>query len=327
MTGLFISHAHDDKLITHALAHLFNAPFSKNFEIWYSSDIRPGGGTANDWRSQIREQIEACKFMLVVLTPLSYQRSWILWEVSAAYAMQHCDDCNQTIHIYPVSYDVNFETLPKPLSLLTIKDGTKGDDIKKIYSDIAYILDYSIDEERLDYEVQSYLKSIEEHRKTNPRYITFPARRYSDLQVQNIIGCWQVRWYIGDKKNGNSIHAHEGDWVELINRRDRILGIGYSTRTDTLSHDNPTYPFEGHLSSRGILTLTYGDVMGMAFAGSLTVKLDYIGTTMNGTWSGFSGLPGEEMRLITGDVVWSKVEAGMCEERKAAIYENRISSD
>ena len=82
---LFISHATSDKPLADALRALITSTFAEPVEVAYSSaSVSEGGISAGqDWLDWIRAQVQDSAMAIVVVTPLSKSRPWLMWEAGA----------------------------------------------------------------------------------------------------------------------------------------------------------------------------------------------------------------------------------------------------
>src|SRR5215212_1266654 len=85
MTKVFISHAHDDKALADAVRELFTGVFGNHVAIGYSSDRSSGGGieAGSEWFPWILGQVRESDATIVMLTPASVGKPWLMWEAGA----------------------------------------------------------------------------------------------------------------------------------------------------------------------------------------------------------------------------------------------------
>src|SRR5687767_11942900 len=82
---VFISHSTSDKPLVDALRALIRHTFVEPVEVAYSSaSVSEGGISAGqDWLEWIGAQVQESRMTIVVLTPLSKARPWLMWEAGA----------------------------------------------------------------------------------------------------------------------------------------------------------------------------------------------------------------------------------------------------
>jgi hypothetical protein len=75
---VFISYGHDDKPFVKKLAGDLG---KDNIETWWDFDHLKGG---DNWQKEIQKGIKLCNFFVVVLSPNSVDREWVLKEITYA---------------------------------------------------------------------------------------------------------------------------------------------------------------------------------------------------------------------------------------------------
>jgi len=81
--GLFVSHAHSDQELIAALKKLIDDVFAHHFDVFATSVVPIEGG--DHWRDEIRLNLDKADVVLVVITPQSIQKEWLLFEAGAAW--------------------------------------------------------------------------------------------------------------------------------------------------------------------------------------------------------------------------------------------------
>ena len=90
---LFLSHDHrDDELAKVIAGTLFRITLGQ-LEVWYSSDGSPLGGMrpGSVWIDEVRAQLEQSKAILILLTPDSLNKPWLLFESGFGAALPDCE--------------------------------------------------------------------------------------------------------------------------------------------------------------------------------------------------------------------------------------------
>src|SRR5262245_40780559 len=85
MIKIFISHSSSDKPLVDALRTVICDSFTEPVEVSYSSaSVSMGGISAGqEWLEWIRAQVQDSLMAIVVVTPLSKLRPWLMWEAGA----------------------------------------------------------------------------------------------------------------------------------------------------------------------------------------------------------------------------------------------------
>ncbi len=74
---IFISYAHEDR----AMARLLSARFQgAGYSVWWDDGIHAG----SDWRDELTKQLEGCKALVVLWSPLSAASEWVYREAALA---------------------------------------------------------------------------------------------------------------------------------------------------------------------------------------------------------------------------------------------------
>lgn len=103
--SIFISHAHEDRSIVEALETALNGMLGESVGVTYSSKQGEIAGGRN-WLNWIREQILSCDLAIILITPTSQYRPWVLWEagtVEGAARMRFAAEADSDTRIIPIS--------------------------------------------------------------------------------------------------------------------------------------------------------------------------------------------------------------------------------
>ena len=133
MPGIFISHTHGDQLIADALTVMVEGLFGKNLQVNYSSRKELDGGIApgEDWFRWIVEQVQKADVALILLTPSSIQKPWVLWEAGAvagaAFAVT-----SEKARVFPVTFGLRAAEIPTPFARTQLVSGTDESEMLKL---------------------------------------------------------------------------------------------------------------------------------------------------------------------------------------------------
>jgi tetratricopeptide (TPR) repeat protein len=204
MHGIFISHTHADRLIADTLTALLENLFENAVLVNYSSRMELDGGIqpGEDWFRWIVEQVKKADVALILLTPASIQKPWVVWEggavAGASFAMQV-----ENARVLPVTFGVKAAEIPTPFARTQLIDGTSELEIVKLLDSLLERFDKLNRRQtalygarRLD-AVKKYLARIHDLLLTLPLTITEAAvqewlarladldreHRYSETQV------------------------------------------------------------------------------------------------------------------------------------------------
>lgn len=137
MSKLFISHTHADKRLADAFKQLMDTVFGGRVATVYSSDESGGIGAGEEWRAWINEAVSECEVALVLLTPSSVQKPWVLWEAGVVFGLylgtaraslpNGRTESHPKSPLRPLVYHLSSEQVPAPFEQLQT---LRGDDEK-----------------------------------------------------------------------------------------------------------------------------------------------------------------------------------------------------
>lgn len=137
MREIFISHTHADKPIADLLRTLLDEVFGERVRINYSTNVtlRGGIGAGHDWFQWIVQQVKNADVSLILVTPSSVNKPWVIWEAGAvagaAYAKS--DDAGRVV---PIVYGLRNSEIPGPLQRLQVVHGTDRPAIEKLIDEM-----------------------------------------------------------------------------------------------------------------------------------------------------------------------------------------------
>jgi hypothetical protein len=110
---LFLSHDHRDDELARVFAGTLSRITLGQLEVWSSSDSSPSGGIrpGSIWIDEVRTQLEQSKAILILLTPNSLNKPWLLFESGFGAALPFCQ-------IIPLCVGINaINDVPFPLAM------------------------------------------------------------------------------------------------------------------------------------------------------------------------------------------------------------------
>lgn len=161
MFKVFVSHSSADKLLIDALRELICDSFVEEVALIYSSaSVASGGITAGQsWLEWIHMQIEQSSMAIVVLTPLSKLRPWLMWEAGAVTGLGLAQ--KNSTPIVPLLFGIKNEEVPSPLRERQTKSGTKEVDIRDLLESFRLVgnLTYKT-KNNLDQLIDKYIQTV-----------------------------------------------------------------------------------------------------------------------------------------------------------------------
>ncbi len=197
MIQIFISHSHADKAVADALKTLFVGVFNEAYvSVRYSSDQSVGGGieAGAAWLPWILTEVRSSQICLVVLTPESLGKPWLMWEAGAVTGVALGNE-NQT-PIVPLLFRVSAEQIPGPLRDRQAHFGNTEEGIRRVLQRVHQFVQ-AIPAPLFDLAVQAklpdYLAAMEKILQARPMALSEPAvqewcERLDALREQNRYG-------------------------------------------------------------------------------------------------------------------------------------------
>jgi tetratricopeptide (TPR) repeat protein len=148
---IFISHAHADAVLVSAFKELLERIFGRTtLTIDYSSDDSPGGGiqAGTPWLDWILDKVRTADIVVVVLTPESLGRPWLMWESGAATGIALASQRSESV--MPLLFRVNREDVTSPLSHLQAVQGDTDKGIERAVQAVWARLHTRPEEEQLE---------------------------------------------------------------------------------------------------------------------------------------------------------------------------------
>jgi tetratricopeptide (TPR) repeat protein len=139
MPKLFISHTHADKRLADAFKQLMDTVFGGRVTTVYSSDESESGGigAGEEWRDWINRAVRESEVALVLLTPSSVQKPWVLWEAGVVFGLylgsedaavaRNQRDARLRSPLRPLVFHLTANQVPAPFEQL---QSLRGDDEK-----------------------------------------------------------------------------------------------------------------------------------------------------------------------------------------------------
>jgi hypothetical protein len=148
---VFLSHSSQDREIAEEIKALFGDVFDGQVAVDFSSDQASGGGIppGEQWLPWITERIEHADLVLILLTPGSIDKPWILWESGAAAGIALAR--GRATPVVPVVFGLPEASVPGPLrhQQLVQGDGEGANGIDRLLRSVNERLDRSLTDQVL----------------------------------------------------------------------------------------------------------------------------------------------------------------------------------
>jgi tetratricopeptide (TPR) repeat protein len=124
---IFISHTHADQEIANALSAAIEDMFGDLLTTSYSSKKELEGGIkpGEEWFRWIVERVHSAKIAVILLTPSSIQKPWVLWEAGAVYGAGIASAETGARKVRPLVFKLSGSQVPSPFAGI---QGVNGDE-------------------------------------------------------------------------------------------------------------------------------------------------------------------------------------------------------
>jgi tetratricopeptide (TPR) repeat protein len=149
--GIFISHTHADKAIADAIDHALKQLFEGAVEVHYSTKTDGDGGIAKgeNWFQWIGSQVRQSTAAIIILTPSSIQKSWVLWEAGAVAGTALATTGATHRKVLPIIYRLSNDEVPDPLRHTQVTRGEDEADVEALFTGLLDDFTGNLDRARL----------------------------------------------------------------------------------------------------------------------------------------------------------------------------------
>jgi tetratricopeptide (TPR) repeat protein len=150
---IFLSHTASDAEVAHAIRGALELLFGEeSLTVSYSTrkDLEGSIQSGEDWFGWITQQVRDASVTLVVLTPASVQKPWILWETGAVYGAAASHEQADLRKVRPLTFGIKSAEVPGPLASmrLQITRGDDPDDVRQLLNDLVREMQPQLSTER-----------------------------------------------------------------------------------------------------------------------------------------------------------------------------------
>jgi tetratricopeptide (TPR) repeat protein len=135
---VFISHTHSDAEIAHALSEAIRGVFGDLVTTSYSTKKELDGGIkpGEEWFRWIVERVRTANIAVILLTPSSTQKPWVLWEAGAVYGAGIASADANARKVRPLVFKLSGSQVPSPFAGIQGVDGDERSGIERFLSDL-----------------------------------------------------------------------------------------------------------------------------------------------------------------------------------------------
>lgn len=139
--NIFLSHTSADADVAHAIRGAIDYLFGEGVvTVSYSTskDLEGGIRSGEDWFEWITTQVRRAHVTIVVLTPASVDKPWILWETGAVYGAAAAEDATQLRRVRPLTFGIDSADVPAPLASMRLQNvrGDREEDVRFMLNEL-----------------------------------------------------------------------------------------------------------------------------------------------------------------------------------------------
>jgi tetratricopeptide (TPR) repeat protein len=218
---VFVSLTHADSKIAEAIRAALDALFRDAVKVYFSTSKELEGGirSGEDWFQWIVDRVRECDFALILITPSSVNKPWILWEAGAVAGAALASGQGGMRKVRPLVYQVASDLIPSPIrdSKVQFRRGDRVDEVRSLFTEI--LDDYKSElstgrflevAQGLDAVIKTYLERVQESLMNAPALV-------SNVVIEE----WRLRLDAVMKENRASEVAALHDWMDVSFGRDR----------------------------------------------------------------------------------------------------------
>ena len=246
---IFLSHTATDAEVAHAIRRALDFLFGEGtLTISYSTrkDLEGSIQSGEDWFGWITDQVREARVTLVVLTPASVQKPWILWETGAVYGAAASQKETDVRRVRPLTFGVQSSDLPGPVASMRLQhiQGDREDGVRQLLNELVRDMQPELSVERflsvaqrVDATVRQWLEATCEALRLAPLLPTEPVVQEWLSRLDELSGGGRAsevdhlhQWMIvafGREKDGDErpldvrLHRRLGDLYAASLRHDR----------------------------------------------------------------------------------------------------------
>jgi tetratricopeptide (TPR) repeat protein len=211
---IFVSHTHADKPIADAFRDAVEELFGNYVTVSYSSEPEHGPKHGEKWLQWIDEQVRSSDFTLVLLTPSSLQKPWILWEAGAVAGTAVAAGKEDARKVRPIVFRIPPEQVPDPFRDIQLVRGDDYGNMESVFIEwMGTTLPPSISAKagvKLKASLEKYLRTVEHALDNAPLVVT-----------EAVVQEWNLRLDELKSQNRMSEVRNLHDWLNIAFGRER----------------------------------------------------------------------------------------------------------
>jgi tetratricopeptide (TPR) repeat protein len=135
---IFISHTHSDKGIADAIRDALANLFGEAVTVVYSTNKQADGGVGHgaDWFRWIQDRVGASQLALILLTPSSIQKPWVLWEAGAVAGAAIASG-GKFDKVRPLTFQLGSKEIPQPFQRAQTEPGDRKEGATRFFEQVV----------------------------------------------------------------------------------------------------------------------------------------------------------------------------------------------
>ena len=283
--SIFISHASEDHQLAHAWQGLIRI-ISNGAKIpWYSGDKSASGGIGiEEWRAKISRVLYDAKHILVLLTPGSNERPWVLFESGIAFG--------QNKAIVPVVHFMKKTEVHDVFKGLEVYDGRSEEDVLKLIELMVFDGRHVPTKSKEAWKVPlgEFWEELSQERLATFTRNLFQDHFHNKQEAKKIEGVWAAKWIEIDAEGNETPFEEDALYAWTTDTRVRMVGVNTKKGIEKiLPGESGFYPMEGVVSGDRNIALSYWSAGDIPICGACLLKRKgSSGTKYEGHWKGFT---------------------------------------
>lgn len=305
---IFISYEAEDHRLAHAWQEFINTISNGRKMPFYAGDDTASGGIGlEEWRRKVVKVLTAADHLLVLLTPGSNERPWVLYESGIAYG--------QGKNIAPVSHFMEKTQVHDVFKSYEVYDGKEKKDVFKLVELMVFggeVPDAS--KKAWDGPYEKFRSQLSQQRLATFTRKLFRDHFHNMESAKKLEGIWAANWIEVDDDGTENPFEEDALYVWTDEARIRMVGLSAKTDEEDIMQGKVSgYPMEGVVSSGGWIALSYWSAGDIPICGTcLMRRRGASGQKYVGHWQGYTARDfSDEIKFTKGTVEFVKIAEEM----------------
>jgi len=212
---IFISLTQQDTTIAEALRETLKTLFGDFLQVHFSTSKELAGGirSGEDWFQWIVERVKQCDFALILITPSSVHKPWILWEAGAVAGAALASQQEGLRKVRPLVYQITTDLIPSPIrdSKVQFRRGDRLEDVKGLLREILNDYRNELSGDR----VSEFGEKINEALKVYLGHVQASLLKAPAVASPAVLEEWRLRLDEIAAQNRPSEVAQLHDWMDI----------------------------------------------------------------------------------------------------------------